>query len=47
MNFDDEIRNLENLMKMIKEIYKEHTDVPVNKLDEILKHDFVVGRTEM
>ena len=37
--FDDEIKNLENLMKMIKDIYKEHTEVPINKLDEILKHD--------
>ena len=39
LEFDDEIRNLENLMKMIKEIYKEHTDVPANKIEEILKHD--------
>ena len=37
--FDDEMRNLENLMKLIKNIYKKHTKVPPKKLDEILKHD--------
>lgn len=37
--FDDEMKNLDNLMKLIKNIYKEHTDVKEEKLDEILKHD--------
>ncbi len=37
--FDDEMKNLENLMKLIKNIYKKHTKVPSKKLDEILKHD--------
>ena len=37
--FEDEVKNLENLMKVIKKIYKKKTDVPEEKLDEILKHD--------
>ena len=37
--FDDEMKNLDNLMKLIKNIYKEHTNVKEEKLDEILKHD--------
>lgn len=37
--FDDEMKNLGNLMKIIKNIYKKHTKVPPKKLDEILKHD--------
>ena len=37
--FDDEMKNLNILMNLIKNIYKEHTSVPVKKLNEILKHD--------
>tara|TARA_B100000768_G_scaffold179917_1_gene198664 strand:+ start:1806 stop:2492 length:687 start_codon:yes stop_codon:yes gene_type:complete len=37
--FEDEIKNLENLMKVIKKIYKKKTHVPEKKLDKILKHD--------
>ena len=37
--FDDEMKNLENLMKLIKSIYKEHTNVKDDKIEEILKHD--------
>jgi len=37
--FEDEVKNLENLMKVIKKIYKKKSDVPEEKLDEILKHD--------
>jgi len=37
--FEDEKENLDNLMKMIKNIYKKHTKVPAKQLDEILKHD--------
>lgn len=37
--FKDEIKNLDKLMIMIKQIYKEYTKVPADKLDEILKHD--------
>lgn len=35
----DEMKNLDKLMDMIKQIYKEYTKVPIDKLDEILKHD--------
>jgi len=37
--FLDELQNQKQLMKMIKEVYREYTKLPVNKLDEILKHD--------
>lgn len=37
--FDDVMKNLNNLMDMIKSIYKEHTSIPVKKITEILKHD--------
>ena len=37
--FDDEMQNLNRLMNLIKGLYKEHTTVPVRKLNEILKHD--------
>ena len=37
--FEDEMENLKRLMKMIKDIYKEYTNLPMKNLDEILKHD--------
>lgn len=37
--FKDEIKNLDKLMVMIKQIYKEYTKIPMTKLDGILKHD--------
>lgn len=37
--FEDEMKNLDRLMAMIKTIYNEYTQVPQDKLDEILKHD--------
>ena len=36
---EDDMENNKHLMATIKEIYKEYTRVPMNKLDEILKHD--------
>jgi ATP-dependent protease ClpP protease subunit len=36
---EDEVVNLKNLMKAIKKIYNEYTEVPSNKLDNILKKD--------
>ncbi|MBA7541380.1 ATP-dependent Clp protease proteolytic subunit [subsurface metagenome] len=38
-DFKDEMKNLNKLMSMIKEIYGEYTNVPVKKLEGILKHD--------
>jgi ATP-dependent Clp endopeptidase proteolytic subunit ClpP len=35
----DEIENLDNFMKMIKDLYVEYTKVPKKQLDEILKRD--------
>ena len=37
--FKDEMKNLNKLMSMIKEIYGEYTNVPTKKLEGILKHD--------
>jgi ATP-dependent protease ClpP protease subunit len=35
----DEVKNLDRFMKMIKDIYREYTKLPLKQLDEILKHD--------
>jgi len=37
--FKDEMQNLDKIMEMIKQVYKEYTKIPMSKLDEILKHD--------
>ena len=37
--FNDEMKNLNKLMDLIRDIYLEHTKVPKKKLKEILKHD--------
>jgi len=36
---EDDMENNKHLMDTIKAIYKEHTKVPMKKLNEILKHD--------
>ena len=36
---EDEYNNLKKFMKMIKDIYKEYTDVKMKTIDETLKHD--------
>ena len=36
---EDDMQNLERLMDVIKNIYNEYTNIPEDKLDEILKHD--------
>ena len=36
---EDDMENNKHLMDTIKQIYKEHTQVPMKKLSEILKHD--------
>lgn len=35
----DDMKNSENLMKRIKEIYEAKTKIPKTKMDELLKHD--------
>lgn len=37
--FKDEMKNLDKIMIMIKEVYKEYTTIPMKKLETILKHD--------
>ena len=36
---EDEISNNRRLMKLIKDIYKQYTKIPMKQLEEILKHD--------
>ena len=36
---EDEVQNLEKLMKVIKNIYKKNTEIPEDEISEILKHD--------
>ena len=36
---EDDMENNKRLMKMIKDIYKQYTRVPMKNIDEILKHD--------
>ena len=35
----DDKENSDRFMRMIKDIYKEYTKLPMKKIDEILKHD--------
>ena len=37
--FKDELQNQEQLMNRIKEIYLERTELPEEKIDDLLKHD--------
>ncbi len=37
--FQDEMKNMDKLMEVIKSVYKEYTDVPMETIDEILEHD--------
>jgi len=36
---EDEMYNLNNLMKLLKKFYKEHTKIPMKNLDALLKKD--------
>jgi len=38
---EDEKKNLDLMMKTIRTVYTEHTKVPTEELDEILKHDLL------
>jgi len=40
-NFEDEKKNLDLMMKTIKDVYKQYTKLPMKKLDEILKRDLL------
>lgn len=44
--FQDEIQNLELIMRYIKQIYLEHTNIPESDLVEILKHDTYLNAEE-
>ena len=40
-NFEDEKKNLDLMMKNIKDVYKKYTKLPMKQLDEKLKHDLM------
>ena len=40
-NFEDEKKNLDLMMKTIKDIYKKYTKLPMKELDQMLKHDLM------
>jgi ATP-dependent Clp endopeptidase proteolytic subunit ClpP len=42
----DEVKNLDKFMKMLKEVYKQYTKIPMKKIDEILKHDIWFSANE-
>jgi len=44
--FKDEMQNLDKVMAMIKQVYAEYTLIPVEKLEEILKHDLWFDASE-
>ncbi len=44
--FEDEMQNLNAFMKMIKDFYKQYTNVPPKSLDEILKHDIYLSASQ-
>lgn len=44
--FKDNMKNLEKFMGLIKEIYAKYTKMPVEKLEEILKHDIWLDAKE-
>jgi len=44
--FEDELENLKKFMTLIKEVYSKYTDMPEEKLDEILKHDLWLNAEE-
>ena len=45
-DIEDEKLNLDNNMKMIKEIYLQYTKIPKTKLSEMLKHDIFLNASE-
>ena len=40
-NFEDEKKNLDLMMKTIKNVYKQYTKLPTKKLDVFLNHDLL------
>lgn len=38
-DIEDEFTNCTYLMKLLKALYKEHTKLPMKKLEEVMKHD--------
>ena len=40
-NFEDEKKNLDLMMRTIKDVYKKYTKLPMKDLNDILKHDLM------
>jgi ATP-dependent Clp endopeptidase proteolytic subunit ClpP len=45
-DFKDTMKNLENFMVLIKNVYCKYTEIPEDKLEEILKHDIFFNADE-
>lgn len=43
MEFQDEIKNLDLIMRLIRNVYLKHTNYKPEELDEILKHDLCLS----
>jgi ATP-dependent protease ClpP protease subunit len=43
----EEVKNLQLFMRMIKQIYLEHTTISSNDIDEILRHNVLVLGTRV
>jgi ATP-dependent Clp protease protease subunit len=43
---EDEVKNMEKFMAMLKKVYLEYTKIPSEMLDEILKHDLYFNAEE-
>lgn len=46
MEFQDEIKNLDLIMKLIRNVYLKHTNYKPDELDAILKHDLCLSAEE-
>ena len=44
--FEDEKKNLDLMMDMIRSVYREHTTIPIKELDKILKRDLMLEASD-
>ena len=45
-DFKDELQNFDEMMKVFRTYYKEHTKIPVKKINEILKHELLFNANQ-
>ena len=44
--FEDEKKNLDLMMEMIRDVYREYTTIPIKELDKILKRDLMLEASD-